>query len=149
MGVVVQFDPAKFKARYPEFASLSDDTLTGYFGEASIYHCNDGTGPVCDPNVQLTLLNMMTAHIAARYAIINGKAASPIVGRISNASEGSVSVGTQNDYPPGTAQWYQQTKYGSDYWIATSPYRRFLYRAPEPRNFEPFLSGGAAGFLRR
>lgn len=148
MGVVVAFDYAAWVARYPEFAAVSQDTATGYFGEASIYHANDGGGPVKDPAVQRALLNMVTAHIAARYSQSQGSPtpgaaqdASSIVGRISSASEGSVSVQTENSYPPGSAQWWQQTKYGSDYWNATKAYRTMRYRA-SPR---PVVDGAYAG----
>lgn len=139
MGAVAIFSYAKWIARYPEFAAVSEGTAAGYFGEACIYHCNDGTGPVCDPNAQLALLNMMTAHIAARYAIRAGKLANPLVGRIASATEGSVTVSVEDDYEPGSDQWYQQTPYGSDYFAATTPYRTALYRAPPGRNFDGFF----------
>lgn len=72
-------------------------------------------------------LNMLTAHIAALNASINGQSPSPLVGRISNASEGSVSVGVQMDLAPGSAQWFAQTKYGIAYWQASLQFRSMLY----------------------
>lgn len=128
MGVAVTFNYAKWVARYPEFASVSEPTAQAYFDEATIYLRNDGSGPTSSPTVQLTLLNMLTAHIAARYAVIDGKSASDLVGRISNATEGSVSVQADMDAVPGTAAWYMQTKYGADFWNATAAYRTFRYR---------------------
>ena len=114
MGVIVQFNYARWLARYPEFSQVQQPTAQEYFGEATLYLRNDGTGPVRDAGTQLRLLNMLTAHIAALNApSADGAAAPPLVGRISNATEGSVSVQTQNDYPPGTVQWFQQTKHGS------------------------------------
>lgn len=129
MGVIVQFSYAAWIARYPEFASVTQPTAEQYFAEASVYHRNDGGGPVTDPTVQSVLLNMVTAHIAARYSTPTGGAqpSGGLVGRLTNATEGSVSAGTQNDYPPGTVQWFQQTKYGSDYYLATAPYRTMRY----------------------
>jgi hypothetical protein len=53
-------------------------------------------------------------------------------GRISSASEGSVSAAFDMNVPPGSAQWWAQTKYGSDYWLAMAPYRTMQYR-PGPR----------------
>jgi hypothetical protein len=74
--------------------------------------------------------------------VLNGQQASPLVGRIDNASEGSVAVATQNDYPPGTPQWFQQTKYGSDYWAASAPFRTMRYRPPHHRRiFNPWPLG--------
>ncbi len=138
MGAIVTFDYAAWQARYPEFSAVNELTADAYFAEATIFHANDGSGPVNDPKQQLVLLNMMTAHIAARYAIINGEPASPLVGNITNATEGSVSVGVKSlaDVAPGTQAWLVQTKYGSDYWFATAAFRSFMYRAPRPRNFD-------------
>lgn len=129
MGVIVEFDYDVWVARYPEFAGVSEAAAQAYFDEATIYNRNDGGGPVPTAAVQSTLLNMLTAHIAARYATINGQVPSTLVGRISDASEGSVSV--KADYAeatPGSMAWYIQTKYGADYWQASAPYRTMRYR---------------------
>lgn len=148
MGVVVQFDYQTWAARYPEFdqAVVTQPVAQSLFGEASIYNANDGGGPVTDSTLQLTLLNMLTAHLAFLYfgtratTDAEGPAAEggdgPLVGRVSSASEGSVSVQTQNDYPPGTVQWFQQTKYGASWWAATAPYRTMRYLTI-PRRFGP------------
>jgi uncharacterized protein DUF4054 len=150
MGVIVQFNYAQWIARYPGFARVAQPTAQEYFGEATLYLRNDGTGPVRDAGTQSRLLNMLTAHIAALNApSADGEAAPPLVGRISNATEGSVSVQTQNDYPPGTVQWFQQTKYGSAYWAATVAYRSAHYLP----NKKPVVGagpwwGGAGGFGR-
>lgn len=136
MGVIVAFNYAAWVARYPEFNLVLEPLATAYFNEATVYCRNDGGGPVSTAAIQSTLLNMLTAHIAWLNAPrdANGnpsssgsQAASPIVGRISNASEGSVSVGSENNYPPGSAQWFQQSRYGAAYYAATAPYRTMRY----------------------
>ncbi len=128
MGVIVTFDPVGWAARYTEFAYLPQATILAYAAEAQMYLRNDGGGPVNNATVQLTLLNMVTAHVAALNAPLpNGQPGPTLVGRISSASEGSVSVSAQNDYPPGTPQFFQQTKYGSAFWAASAPYRRMKY----------------------
>jgi len=127
MGVVVAFDYDAWTARYPEFTSVTEPVAELYFAEACVYHANDGSGPVNNSLVQTALLGMLTAHIAARYQ--NQKANNP-VGRISSATEGSVTVNLEYNIPAGTAQWYNTTQYGSDYWNATQVYRSFRYRAP-------------------
>jgi len=144
MGVIVAFNYAGWIARYPEFADSVDETTADlYFAEATIYHRNDGDGPVTDATAQLAYLNMMTAHIAARYAAQNGIPASPLVGRISNVSEGSVSVGTEGFTGiPGSQQWLVQTKYGADYWFATTPYRTMRYVLGPRRIFDPAFPPG-------
>lgn len=127
MGVAVIFDYAVWSARYPEFATVSQPLAQSYFDEATVYHANDGSGPVKTAAQQSTYLNMLTAHIAALNATVAGVAPTPLVGRISNASEGSVSVGV--DFPVTINNaWFEQTKYGSAYWQATSGYRNMRYR---------------------
>lgn len=137
MGVQIAFDYGAWTARYPEFASVAQDAASQYFAEATLYHANDGSGPVDDAGQQSMLLNMLTAHIAARYATLGGQAPSPLVGRIDNASEGSVSVHADMGPQPGSAAWYMQTKYGADYWRATAVYRTMHYRAGPRRFFSP------------
>jgi hypothetical protein len=126
MGVVV-FDPAAFKQRYPEFDSVSDDLLSAYFYEATIYLDNTDESRVKDLGFRTVLLWMLTAHIAAINAGVNGESASPLVGRINNATEGSVSVGTDMGQVPFTAAWFLQTKYGAAFWQATAPLRTMQY----------------------
>jgi hypothetical protein len=145
MGVIATFDydtdPVRsWLAQYPEFTAptgaipVTEAQANVYFFQATQVHANDGSGPVCDVIQQQNLLNMATAHIAAIFAPPNGQAAaSTLVGRISDASEGSVSVSAQNDYPPGSSQWWQQTKYGSMYYLATKQFRRMRYY-PNPRS---------------
>lgn len=138
MGAVVVFNYSGWIARYPEFSAVSPAAAQQYFNEATLYCRNDGGGPVSNATIQATLLNMLTAHIAALYSQSQGdpnpgtaKDANTPVGRISDAAEGSVHVSLQNDMPPGTAQWYNSTKYGASYWAATAVYRGFRYvRAP-------------------
>lgn len=127
-GGGVVFNYSNWALRYPELAaSVSSGLAQLYFNEATSYCDNTPQTPFTDIGQLATYLNMVTAHIAALNAPLNGAPSSPLVGRVSNASEGSVSVQTQNDYPPGSAQWFQATKYGAAYWAATSQYRSMLY----------------------
>jgi hypothetical protein len=129
MGVIVAFNYANWIALYPEFAAIPQATVEQqYFPLATAYHRNDGGGPVRTAALQSVYLNMMTAHIAARYGTIGGQAPSTLVGRISNASEGSVSVGTDFPLEAPSQAWFAQTKYGADYWQATKAYRTMRYR---------------------
>ncbi len=144
MGVVVTFDPAAWRAQFPEFSYLSDSQADAYFAMATGVQRNDGGGPISVASVQLSMLNVLTAHVAALFAPTKtGAAASSLVGRISDATEGSVSVSVQNDYAPGTAQWFQQTKYGSMWYVMSAPYRTMRY-IPNPRS--PVNAGAFPGF---
>ena len=111
-----------------------------FYAEAGLYLNNSGYGPVSDAGVQALLMNMVTAHIAALYAGVNGQAASPLVGRVSNAGEGSVSVTTDMGPAVGTQAWFQQTQYGAAAWAAMAPYRRGQY-VPGRRSMPPYFGG--------
>lgn len=126
MAVVV-FDPAAFKARYPEFSTLSDALLTAYFDEATIYLNNTDQSRVADVAVRKALLWMLTAHVSALNGGVNGQPASPLVGRVNSATEGSVSVQTDMGAVPWSAAWFLQTKYGAAFWQASAPFRTMQY----------------------
>lgn len=136
MGVSVTFDLATFTARYPEFAAVTQQTAQLWFNEATLYQRNDGGGPVCDPTVQLMLLNMLTAHIGAISGFLNatGSPNPTAVGRLSQGSQGSVSASLEWDTSakPGTQAWAIQTIYGAAWLQATLPYRTARY-VPGPR----------------
>ena len=131
MSIVV-FNPAEFKARYPEFAAVADLTLGACFTEAGLYLSNANNSPVQNVTRRALLLNMLTAHIA----FIGGKLAADgmarPVGRLSQAGEGSVSAAFEGP-PPGSAQWFQQSQYGAAFWQATSSLRGFRYLAQPTR----------------
>lgn len=142
MGVIVAFDYTMWSTRYPEFAAtVSQPQAQLCFNEAGLYLANDGSGPVNNSAEQSILLNMLTAHIAQNSYGSSLQVNSSIVGRISDATEGTVSVSTDNEYEPGSPQWYQQTKYGSSFWAATVKYRSMLYRRPPLRSFAPYPYG--------
>ncbi|NWC11932.1 DUF4054 domain-containing protein [Pseudomonas agarici] len=126
MGIVV-FNVAGFRARYPEFSSVSDELLQAYFDEATIYLNNTECSPARDLAKRALLLNMLVAHIAAMNSGVNGAESSPLVGRINSATEGSVSVTTDMGAVSGSAAWFMQTKYGAAYWQATVNLRSFRY----------------------
>jgi len=135
MDTPVQFSFVNWAARYPELAQVGQPTAQAMFNEAQLYCDNTTTSiiPNCAPAYpRTTFLNMLTAHLVALNSALNGTPSSPLVGRISNATEGSVTVATQNDYPPGSAQWFQQSKYGAAFWAATAQYRTMHY-VPGPR----------------
>jgi hypothetical protein len=81
---------------------------------------------------------MLVAHIAKINAPIGGSPASDIVGRITNGSEGGVSVAATMDSQPGTLAWYNSTKYGAAYVAASARYRLARYN-PGP---QPYLGVG-------
>jgi hypothetical protein len=138
MSVQVTFDYDAFIARYPEFATTVTKPLAeALFAEATVYHANDGSGPVATEDQQRVLLNMLVAHLAVQGGYGAG-GASPFIGPITNASEGSVSVSSQPLTAAGTEAWFLTTKYGSNYWFATAQYRTMRYRPGPQRQFSPW-----------
>ena len=134
MGGVVTFDPAVFKGLYPEFATVTDGTLTGYFNRACLYLNNTVCSPVADLGIRSTLLDLVTAHIAAMSGSgVNGQGAPGMVGRLDQVGEGTVNAHTSySTTVPGSMAWYIQTTYGAQYWEATAAYRTFRYRPGPP-----------------
>lgn len=125
---IVAFDPAAFIVRYPEFATVSPSLLQAYFDEVTMaYLDNTLASRVQDVGQRSVLLNMLVAHLSALYSGVNGQAPSSLVGRITTASEGSVSVGTDAGAMPGTAAWFVQTKYGASFWQASAQFRTMRY----------------------
>lgn len=148
MANQVQFDYLQWVATFPEFACVNEQTAQGYFDLSTVYLRNDGCSVVPTDALQLTLLNLLTAHVAKLLAPTTAGAPSGLVGRISNATEGSVSVGA--DFPGVTASsaWFMQTQYGAMFWQSTAPFRTMRY-VPGP---QPFLNGpfqGGAWYNRR
>jgi hypothetical protein len=134
-GAIAVFNAALFVARYPEFAALNTANpaiLPALFGEASLYLNNTGSSPISDPVKQLTLMNMLTAHIAFIGGLLSADGQSRPVGRVNQASEGTVSASFEGVPPtPGTGAWYQQSQYGAAFWQATASKRTMRYR-PRP-----------------
>jgi len=140
MAAPVTFDYPAFVARYPEFAGLSRPQAQSYFDDACVICQNTAANPADAAGILPQLLTYLTGHIAWLNAprdangnpAATGQPASPIVGRINTASEGSVSVGADigdaNAGSPSQA-WYMQTRYGAQYWAATAQFRTARYSA--------------------
>lgn len=142
----VTFDWIWWSTRYPELSEwCSPGQAQGYFDIATLYCENTANGmatlAMCElaiaiglcgypsagvllsniPKRQM-LLGLLTAHVAALNAPIGGNQPSGLVGRISNASEGSISVAVAYPEVAG-AEWYNTTRYGAMFWTATKQYR--------------------------
>jgi hypothetical protein len=130
---VVVFNPTTFKTRYPEFAAVSDSLLSAYFTEAGLYLSNKDNSPVKDVGRRELYLNMLTAHVATLGGALSADGLPRPVGRISSASEGSVSVSFDATLTPGSADWFKQTQYGAAFWQATLSLRGFRYIANPTR----------------
>jgi hypothetical protein len=135
----VVFDYGYWTSLYPEFAPPSPRAVTAaqgqnYFDAACLQCDNSCASPITDGSptgTRAKILYMITSHVATLLAptVINGGSAppSPLVGRISNASEGSVSVAVDMPNQPMAAAWFQQTTYGALAWQSMAPYRTMRY----------------------
>lgn len=131
---VAPFVYADWSAAFPELSGVTSATATAKFGQAGLYLSNTDTSPVQDIPTRTTLLYLITAHLAQLGRTdVTGGLANPLVGRISNAGEGSVSVGV--DVGPvtnSTQAFFYQTTYGMQYWAATAGLRLGRYVPARP-----------------
>jgi Protein of unknown function (DUF4054) len=139
MTPVVTFNFETWTSMFPEFSALTPTQGAAYFARAGLICGNEASNPInCDGNLS-PLLYLLTSHIAWLSCpkdgngnpAATGTPASQLVGRISNASEGSVSVQTEwNRSNPSSLEAYLiQTKYGAEYWAQTAQYRTARYLA--------------------
>ena len=126
MSGVVAFDSAAFLVRYPEFASINTDLLSAFFDEATLIVNNTQSSKVKGLTERKVLLWLLTAHLTEINQGTDGSGPSGMVGRVSSASEGSVSVGS-SWASSSASQWYDQTGYGAEFWALTAKYRRMHY----------------------
>lgn len=127
MAIVV-LDIAKFLAMFPEFSNVTDAQLPFLFYQATDYLNNSECSLVEDAVKRERLLYLLMAHLAyMRYGDANGNGGTGLVGRLSSATEGSVSVSSDAGQVEFRYMWYTQSPYGMDYWQATKVYRMANY----------------------
>lgn len=136
---IVTFNEAAFLARYPAFtvwAAANPGQLQERFNEVTaIYINNTANARVLDVTERGYLINYAIAHVVTLEGALtptdDAAAVAGKVGRVSSASEGTVSVALDMGAVPGSAAWWMQTQFGAAYWNATAKYRTFRYaRAP-------------------
>lgn len=125
-GIVV-FDPAAFIAQFSAFSTVPTAALQNNFSLATLQLNNSYGSIVQDAPTRAQLLNLLTAHLTALLNGVGSNPPSDIVGRISGASQGSVSVQTEFRTDSEAAAFYTQTKWGAIYWQSTAIYRTAHY----------------------
>ncbi|WP_440863085.1 DUF4054 domain-containing protein [Symbiopectobacterium purcellii] len=127
MAIVV-LDISKFRDMFPEFSNVTEAQLPFLFDQATDHLNNSEYSLVEDPVKRERLLYLLMGHLAyVRYGDDNGNGGSGMVGRLSSASEGSVSVSSDAGQIEFRYMWYTQSPYGMDYWQATKVYRMANY----------------------
>lgn len=147
---VVTFDPAAFVAAYPEFTSVDPARATLMFtiAEQSILD-NTDSSVVADPTYRTQLFYMLVAHMLLLLGVATPTApngAPP--GRIASATQGTVTTSFEYDIPSGSAMapWFNQTKYGALYWMATARFRGARYFSSGHSGIGVARAYGARGF---
>lgn len=140
------FDYAKWAALFPYLAApvggVTEPIATGFFTVAELLFANDDCSPIQDVDKRLVYLNYIVAHLArlSGYPVAAGETAQPdgMVGRITSATEGTVSVsaGWAASVSNSEAYWIQ-TAEGATFWQLTRWMRTARYIAPPPRYFGP------------
>lgn len=125
---IVELNKPKFRAMFPEFSNIADDLLPFLFDQATDYLDNTEMSLVANSDKRERLLYLLMAHLAyMRYGDNEEKGGSGMVGRVSSASEGSVSVSSELGQVEFRNAWYTLSPYGMDYWQATKVYRMATY----------------------
>ena len=110
---VVQFNYTTWIARYPQFAipAITEGVAQSLFDEATLYCDNTPTSRIpCGPRTPI--LNMVTAHLAQLNFGSTLQPLNPLVGRITNATEGSVTVAVDMAIAGG-GRIFRQTQFGA------------------------------------
>lgn len=140
MGVKVCFNYTNWATLFPQFSNVTESQVTSVVLPLAEQYCrNDGGGPVTKYAIQVNLLNLMVAHICQLFFGSTTQPLSPLVGRIGNAAEGTVSV--QTEFPMhSNSAWFQQTPYGAAFWQAIAPYRTMRYLPGPRRPLNPWIN---------
>lgn len=127
---IVTFDPVAFVAAFPSFTSVPAAALNANFTFATLLLDNTCCSAVQDAPTRAALLNLIVAHITALLNGINGDPPQGVVGRVSSATEGSVSVQVEFETLSEAAAYFNQTQWGAMYWRMTAQYRTARYFPP-------------------
>lgn len=136
----VTFSPQTFRILFPVFNCLTDDQLNAYFQMATLYCPNVPQNPFNCTGVLAQLLNIVTAHVAwllspkdanGNPSADGASSGGALVGRISQATQGSVNVSLEFDATAGgpSQQFFAQSQYGLMFWQATASIRTARYVA--------------------
>lgn len=139
-GAVFEYQSWAFS--FPELAPwVPPGKAAQYWDEATMLISNGARSPITDIPTRTKLLNLAVAHLAKLRSPIGGQEPSGLVGRISSATQGSVSVSTSY-MSPASAEFWNQTPYGAMLWVALAPYRTFRYIPHPTRVVQPWMPYG-------
>jgi hypothetical protein len=147
------FNYQTWAAMFPYLNGVPEVTANGFFTVAELLFANDDCSPIADPDKRLVYLNYIVAHLArlAGYPVGAGGSAAPdgMVGRVSSATEGTVSISADYGKVRESQAWWVQTQEGATFWQITAPFRTARYIPAPPRYFGPARRGLVGGIWRQ
>jgi hypothetical protein len=148
----IRFDFNEWVTRFPEFANLDPDQAHEYWDQACTMFRNDASSPEQDLTQRRTILDVLTAHFAALFALppIGRGGVNAMVGVYTSKSVNGVSLGNSGLLPgfSGTRAWLATTQYGLKYLALTAGYRAFHYvQGPQRYPYPPNVPWPPYGYL--
>ncbi len=118
---VVELDIEGWRELFPAFAEAADAQVQHWFAQACMLVGNDAGSMIpYDPPSRLqrqTVINLVMCHLATLDR--RGDA----VGRVTSATQGSVSSSTDYAAAGRNAAWWTQSQCGATAWQLLKPYR--------------------------
>lgn len=129
MRGIAQLDPNEWLKLYPMYDNLTIEQVDDLLIAATDFLENTVCSVVQDVEKRKRLIYLVAAHLAYLfYQDKNGNGgAGGLVGRLSSATEGSVSVGSTMSNVPFSAEFFLQSPFGFAFWQRTLVYRMGLY----------------------
>lgn len=132
MTADVAFDYAAWAQRFVVLAAqVNASQAAAYFAEATLI-LSPRARTAQDAARRGVLLNLLVAHIAQLdQQVMQGNG---LVGRISDATQGSITVRAQMEGQAPSAAWFNQTPYGAQFWAMSRRMRlaRYVPGRPQP-----------------
>ncbi|POF63621.1 hypothetical protein CFR73_09895 [Novacetimonas maltaceti] len=121
----VAFDYATWAQRFPLLAAQVGATqAAAYYAQATLI-LSPRARTAQDMARRAVLLNLLVAHVAQlELQVAQGNG---LVGRVSDATQGSITVRTQMEGQGASAAWFNQTSYGAQFWAMSRRLRLARY----------------------
>jgi hypothetical protein len=113
--IIPTFDPVAFKLKYTQFANIPDATLTMLW---------DGVVPFAMPIIGLLKVIHQTPYWDLAEAHVAEIFETGLNGRVSNATEGSVSGQTVFNDTEDQQTWWNKTAWGQQVWQVFRTYEQ-------------------------
>ncbi|WP_171791645.1 DUF4054 domain-containing protein [Gluconacetobacter entanii] len=125
------FDYATWAQRFPLLAAQVNATQAAAYYAQAMLVLSPRARTAQDMARRAVLLNLLVAHIAQlEVQVAQGNS---LVGRVSDATQGSITVRTQMEGQAPSAAWFNQTPYGAQFWAMSRRLRLARYVPGRPQ----------------